>query len=70
MGIILEEDRHGVPDVMEFQRTNVVAIKQDIPLFRIVKPQRKFEYSALPCAIGPYNDLRTMSAAPWKILRA
>ena len=42
MGIILEEDRHGLPDVMEFQRANVVAIKQDIPLFRIVKPQRKF----------------------------
>ena len=70
MGIVLEEDRHGLPDVMEFQSANIVTVEQDIPLFRIVKPQREFQYSALPRPIGPYNDLRTMSAVPWKDLRA
>ena len=55
--VVLEENRYGLPDVVEFERADVLASEKDGPLVGVIQAHGKLQNSTLSCSIGSYNDL-------------
>ena len=63
MRVVLEEDRHGLPNVPQFQGADVLPSKKDFALVRIVQPHCELENGAFSGAVGPYDDLQNVRSA-------
>ena len=57
MGIILEKNGHGLPQVAQLECTYVVPPDEDRSLFRIVESHYELEDGALSSAIHAHDDL-------------
>ena len=67
MGVILEEDGDGLTEVVQFERTDVVAADKDLSFLRVVQSCNEFEDCTLSRTVGTNDNLdRKVSYMPMR----